>query len=188
MSELEPCDVIVEHRDRAGFIGSDSGRDCERLARRCDGGAGAGFGYRRGGERTSAVTDTACGVSEAGAAMIRIIKGAEIDGRGHRGRGVFAYQAPEYPLVRGFSRQPLLDACRQLKSLYGVNGQRVGLFREGRDTADISCPVEVGASTTVSDGGRGVRFAKYVDLSKVFGTGPDIFPEQPQPEAAGARP
>jgi hypothetical protein len=126
--------------------------------------------------------------------MIRIIKIAEIDGRGRRGRGVFAYHAPESPLVRGFSRQPLLDACRQLQSMYSVTAKRVGLFREGRDTPDISCPVEVGAATTVSDGGRGVRFAKYVDLAKVFpraavvGTGSDIFPEKPQPEAAGVLP
>jgi hypothetical protein len=100
--------------------------------------------------------------------MIRIIKIAEIDGRGHRGRGVFAYHAPEYPLVRGFSRQPLLDACRQLKSIYGVTAKRVGLFREDRDTPDISCSIEVGASTTVSDCARGLRFTKYVDLAKVF--------------------
>jgi len=67
--------------------------------------------------------------------MIKIVKGAEVDGpRGEAGgkrHGVFAYHAdPElYPLVCGFSRQPLLDACRQLKSLYGVTGTPVGLFR-----------------------------------------------------------
>jgi hypothetical protein len=97
------------------------------------------------------------------------IKIAEIDGRGRRGRGVFAYHAPEYPLVRGFSRQPLLDGCRQLKSLYGVTGRRVGLFREGRETPDISCSVEAGAATTVKEPSNGgIRFGKYVDLSKVF--------------------
>jgi hypothetical protein len=62
------------------------------------------------------------------AIAIKIVKGAEVDGpRGEAGgkrHGVFAYHAdPElYPLVCGFSRQPLLDACRQLKSLYGVTG------------------------------------------------------------------
>ena len=60
--------------------------------------------------------------------MIKIVKGAEVDGpsgeAGGKRHGVFAYHAdPEpYPLVCGFSRQPLLDACRQLKSLYGVTG------------------------------------------------------------------
>jgi hypothetical protein len=88
----------------------------------------------------------------------------------------------------------LLDACRQLKSIYGVTAKRVGIFREGRDTPDISCSIEVGASTTVSDCARGLRFAKYVDLSKVFpraaavGTDLDIFPEKPQPEATGVLP
>ena len=102
--------------------------------------------------------------------MIEIIKGAEVDGsKGEAGphrHGVFAFHAPRYPLVCGFSRQPLLDACRQLKSLYG---EIAGLFREGRDTPDISCSVEVGAATTVQEPSNGViRFGKYVDLSKVF--------------------
>jgi hypothetical protein len=146
MSELEPCDVLVDQCTLAPSISS-------------------------GGQ-----TD----------AMIRIIRGAEVDGpggeAGGKRHGVFAYRADggQYPRVCGYSRQPLLDACRQLKSLYGVTVQRVGLFRDGKDTPDISCPVEVVAAPTVQES----RFAKYVDLSKVFprGTGPDIFPEKPQPE------
>ena len=100
--------------------------------------------------------------------VIKIVKGAEVDGpRGEAGgkrHGVFAYHAdPElYPLVCGFSRQPLLDACRQLKSLYGVTGTPVGLFREGRDAPDISCPVEPGAAATVKEPDNGVlKFGKY---------------------------
>ena len=104
--------------------------------------------------------------------MIRIIRGAEVDGAGvgaGRGHGKWAYRADRYPLVCGFSHQPLLDACRQLKSLYSPHGERVGLFREGRDTPDISCSVEVGAATTVKEPSNGaIRFGKYVDLSKVF--------------------
>jgi hypothetical protein len=105
--------------------------------------------------------------------MIKIILGAEVDGpkgeAGGKRHGVFAYRADHYPLVCGFSRQPLLDACHQLKSLYGPHGERVGLFREGRDTPDISCSVEVGAATTVKEPSNGgIRFGKYVDLSKVF--------------------
>jgi hypothetical protein len=93
-------------------------------------------------------------------------------------------------VLQAFGDVAALSDQSQLKSLYGVNGQLVGLFREGRDTPDISCPVEVGAATTVQES----RFAKYVDLSKVFpraaaaGTGSDIFPEKPQPEAAGVLP
>jgi hypothetical protein len=99
--------------------------------------------------------------------MIKIVKGAEVDGPSEAGgkrHGVFAYHAdPElYPLVCGFSRQPLLDACRQLKSLYGVTGTPVGLFREGRDAPDISCPVEAGAAATVKEPDNGVlKFGKY---------------------------
>jgi len=105
--------------------------------------------------------------------MIRIIRGAEVDGpldRSGNRHGVWAYRAEAaYPLVFGFSRQPLLDACRQLKSLYGLSRERAGTFREGSDLADISCTVDVGAATTVSDPDKGViRFGKYVDLSKVF--------------------
>ena len=57
--------------------------------------------------------------------------------------------------MRGWSRQPLLDACRQLAAL-GVSGERVGLFQEQAEVASISCPIEIGASTMVVDPrGRG---------------------------------
>ena len=86
--------------------------------------------------------------------MIEIFRGAEVDGpKGEaagRRHGTWAYRAPGYPPVCGYSRQPLLDACRQLKSLYGLTGERAGLFREGRDTPDISCGVDVGDATTVA--------------------------------------
>jgi hypothetical protein len=107
--------------------------------------------------------------------MIKIVRGAEVDGprarSGHR-HGVWAYRASAaYPLVCGYSRQPLLDACRQLKSLHGLTTERAGLFREGSEVADISCPIEAGAATTVVERDKGtVKFEKYVDFAKVFGT------------------
>lgn len=112
-------------------------------------------------------------------AMIKILRGAEVDGSkgeaGPRRHGIWEYHAPRYPLVCGYSRQPLLDACRQLKSLYGLTGDRAGLFREDRDTADISCPIEVGAANTVKEPDRGaVRFGKYVDLAQVFDRVPEF--------------
>jgi hypothetical protein len=92
--------------------------------------------------------------------VIRIERGPELDGRTDGKRhGIFEYHAPAYPLVRGYSRQPLLDACRQLKSLYGLTQSLAGLFREGSEIADISCPLEAGAATTVSE--SSTRFAKY---------------------------
>ena len=102
--------------------------------------------------------------------LIKIVRGAEVDGPkgevGPRRHGVWAYHAPGYPQVCGYSRQPLLDACRQLKSLYGLTGERAGLFREGSDSPDISSPIEVGAATTVKEPSNGaVRFGKYVPFS-----------------------
>jgi hypothetical protein len=96
--------------------------------------------------------------------MIRIIRGEEVDGpkRDKRGHGVFEYHAPRYPEVCGFSHQPLLDACRQLKALHGVTAQAAGLFREGCDTPDLTCSVDVGAATTLREPDDGaIRFAKY---------------------------
>ncbi len=97
--------------------------------------------------------------------VIRIGLGAEVDGEGPRAgkrHGIFEYSCARYPLVRGHSRQPLLDACRQLKSLYAPTAQLAGLFREGRDTPDLMCSLDVGAATTVSEPDNGeIRFAKY---------------------------
>jgi hypothetical protein len=95
--------------------------------------------------------------------MIKVVRGAEVS------PGIWEYRAPQYPSVFGKSRQPLLDACRQLKSLYGLTGECVGVFRDGSEVADISCPIEAGAATTVKEADKGVvRFGKYVDLAKVF--------------------
>jgi hypothetical protein len=92
--------------------------------------------------------------------LIRIIRGAEVDGpKGEAARrhGIWAYWAPLWPLCRGFSRQPLLDACRLLKSLYGLTSQSAGVFREGCLTADLTCRIDDGASVTV----EGIYFKKY---------------------------
>jgi hypothetical protein len=105
--------------------------------------------------------------------MIRIERGAEV------GPGIWEYHAADtarWPLVSGKSRQPLLDACRQLKLIHGLTAQLVGVFRNGSEIADISCAVKVGAATTVSepDSGGGPRFVK--------------FREYPMQEVAGHRP
>jgi hypothetical protein len=87
--------------------------------------------------------------------MIRIERGAEV------APGVFAYAVPSLGLS-GRSRQPLLDACRQIAALLGPTSATAGLFREGRDDADISCTVEVGAGLTVEErAGRSIRFVKF---------------------------
>jgi hypothetical protein len=98
--------------------------------------------------------------------MIEIVRGAEVDGpkgeAGPRRHGMWAYHAPAYPEVCGYSRQPLLDACRQIKRVLGPTSAYAGLFREGRDTPDISCAVEAGAMLTVKEpSGGNIRFGKY---------------------------
>ncbi|MGC2318515.1 MAG: hypothetical protein WA615_18805 [Bradyrhizobium sp.] len=110
--------------------------------------------------------------------MITIIRGAEVDGpngaAGPRRHGVWEYHAPLYPLVCGYSRQPLLDACRQLKSLYGLTGVAVGLFRNGSEIADISCPLDGGAALTVKERSiGGITFEEYVDLAELFSRIPE---------------
>lgn len=88
--------------------------------------------------------------------MIRIERGTEV------GPGIWEYHAPAYPSVFGKSRQPLLDACRQLKSILGEMYVRVGVFRDGSEVADISCTLKIGAATAVSETDRdGIRFVKF---------------------------
>ena len=60
-------------------------------------------------------------------------------------RGVFRYRVAGLP-IEGQSRQPLLDACREIKRILGPTEQRAGLFREGRSSPDLSCTVEWGAA------------------------------------------
>jgi hypothetical protein len=101
------------------------------------------------------ITVTGKGRSQHEAIMIEIVRGAETR------PGIWQYSVPSLALG-GKSRQPLLDACRQIKSLHGRTGERAGLFREGSDVADISCTVESGALLTVSERDNGsIRFAKY---------------------------
>ena len=102
-----------------------------------------------------------------GRVMIRIERGAEVDGPkgegGPRRHGVWEYHVVAYPLVCGYSRQPLLDACRQFKSLYGLTAEIAGVFREGSEVEDVSCVIGKGALLTVSDPSNGkIRFAKFV--------------------------
>src|SRR6516162_304771 len=94
--------------------------------------------------------------------MIRVERGAETS------PGVFAYTVPSLGLS-GRSRQPLLDACRQIKSLLGPTGQLAGLFREGHSEWDIRCPVDAGAELTVKEeSAGGIRVAKHMPFTPAF--------------------
>jgi hypothetical protein len=88
--------------------------------------------------------------------MIRIELGAEVS------PGIWEYVVPSLHLC-GKSRQPLLDACRQLERILGDTAEAAGLFREGRTIPDISCSISEGAGLTVAEpkNGKIIHFAKY---------------------------
>jgi hypothetical protein len=101
-------------------------------------------------------------MTERASRMIRVERGAEIS------PGVFAYTVPSLGLS-GRSRQPLLDACRQIKLLLGPTGQLAALFREGYSGWDISCRVDVGAELTVKEeSAGGIRFARHKPFTATF--------------------
>lgn len=89
--------------------------------------------------------------------MIRVERGAEVS------PGIWEYTVASLRLC-GKSRQPLLDACRQVKSMGDfAHVQQIGIYREGRDDPDMVCTVEAGAAYTVSElaRGGGPKFVKY---------------------------
>jgi hypothetical protein len=92
--------------------------------------------------------------------MIRVIRGKEVR------PAVFDYGGTVAGVdFRGVSRQPLLDACRQIKSiLKGTDTakRRVGVFRVGRREADVSCALDWGAAHTIVESYKdGMRILKY---------------------------
>ena len=89
----------------------------------------------------------------------KVIRGAETS------HGVFEWTCvcPAMGLdLRGKSRQPLLDACRQIKHAVGSTDAVAAIFRDGRTEADLSCHVEAGAALTVSEPDKGrIKFVAY---------------------------
>ncbi|KRR11285.1 hypothetical protein CQ12_05515 [Bradyrhizobium jicamae] len=93
--------------------------------------------------------------SAAGEPLIHVERGAEVR------PGVFAWHVPVLGLS-GRSRQPLLDACREIQSILGATGHHAAVFRPGRAHWDIRCSVEWGAAHTVKETRSGtIRFAVY---------------------------
>lgn len=99
--------------------------------------------------------------------MIRVDLGEEVS------PGIFAYSIPNLG-TGGRSRQPLLDACRQIERILGDTKERVALFRPGRTVPDLTCSVTVGADTTVAEPSAGtIHFAKFQKFSGSAITGPN---------------
>jgi hypothetical protein len=90
--------------------------------------------------------------------MIKIERGREV------APCIFEYSIPSLRLF-GKSRQPLLDACRQIKRALDpteLAGRRAGVFREGKAEPDISCLVLKGAELTVAEPSRGkIHFTNF---------------------------
>jgi hypothetical protein len=87
--------------------------------------------------------------------MYRIERGAEVS----PGRWSWVVAGTD---LRGVSHQPLLDACRAIKTLDGYTcGQQAAIWREGMVEWDVCCTVEGGAALTVSDGDKRIRFMKW---------------------------
>jgi hypothetical protein len=78
--------------------------------------------------------------------MIKVLVGKESPG------AFFKYTVPEFDLS-GKSRQPLLDACREIIKVGGDKNARAGLFRGDRAEADLSCRVGIGARMLVDESG-----------------------------------
>jgi hypothetical protein len=90
--------------------------------------------------------------------MIRIDRGREV------APGIWEYSIASLRLF-GKSRQPLLDACRQIKRALDpieLAGRRAGVFRDGKAEPDISCMVLKGAELTVAEPSNGkIHFTKF---------------------------
>ena len=103
-----------------------------------------------------------------GVVVIRIERGREL------APGIWEYAIPELGL-NGKSRQPLLDACRQINRALGPTksvGAYAGVYRSGHAEPSISCAVLAGADLTVSEPSSGnIKFAKFQKFdSSVFKT------------------
>jgi hypothetical protein len=85
--------------------------------------------------------------------MIRVDRGQEIK------PGIWEYTVPGMAIA-GHSSQPLLDACRAIQAILGDPcREHAGIWREGKDQPDMTCPVYVGAKyRAAEDTKSGPRF------------------------------
>lgn len=92
--------------------------------------------------------------------MIKVIRGNEVS------PGIWEYVVPSLALS-GRSRQPLLDACRQIQRAGGDPRSMAGIYRQGTEDCDLACRVEIGAGLTVSETDRGIRFVPYREFAGI---------------------
>ncbi len=67
--------------------------------------------------------------------------------------------------VEGFSRQPLLDACRAVRAMGADPSREIGLFRGKSAIWDLRTTVGYGASKTIAEEDRGgLRLRDFVEV------------------------
>ncbi len=106
--------------------------------------------------------------------MIRVELGEEIERRGK-----WRWACPEYD-VEGISRQPLLDACREIKRMGGDPVSAAGLFRKGSRIADLTCSVGWGADHTVRE--DLTRFTKWRAFGGIADRAAPVASVEPAPQ------
>jgi hypothetical protein len=89
--------------------------------------------------------------------VIKVIRGNEVS------PGIWEYTVPSLTLS-GRSRQPLLDACRQIQRTGADPRTPAIIYREGVEHPDMSTTVGYGANLTVSETDKGIRFVKFKEF------------------------
>lgn len=89
----------------------------------------------------------------------KVMLGQEIRG------GVFEYSVQGLS-VSGQSREPMLDACRQIKSLGGDTAAEAYLFRPGKSEPDLIANVGRAAELTVIERASRPKFEKWKPFQK----------------------
>ena len=96
--------------------------------------------------------------------MIRV----ERDEKIVNGKCRWRVQVAGVGVLEGFSRQPLLDACRALKSAGADPRQRAALYRPGHEEWDLRCMVSWGASKTIRESSKeGLQLRNYEPFKHV---------------------
>ena len=76
--------------------------------------------------------------------------------------GRFPYRIGGFFQAEGLSHEPLLDACRRVKSMGGDTAAVAGLFHEGANVWALRTNVGIGANLTVFERDRGnIKFGRY---------------------------
>ena len=111
--------------------------------------------------------------------MIKVILGEEVRSQNKASKWRWRIEGAG---LEGLARDPLLDACRAImRSDSATARQQIGIYRHGKDKADMFCTVAAGAKLTVrEDEKAGPVFVKWIPhpmaMVQLKGSQPDIVP------------